>query len=157
MKSCLNTIASVTAVAVLFSSCSRVIQRHESFMNNLKTKSDVTYHFGYPAQYQELGDTSRWFYDMQEQKIISQRNPNPIKTPHGFEQAEKVDKFYYADKYLEITFIKDSVLNSTVAGVNYTLRKPQTLNTVLLVVGILGVAALLLYDPFSDFAYLGTF
>ena len=158
MKSCLKIIACLTAVAVLFCSCSKMVRSHQTFMNNLKTKADVTHYFGYPSQYQELGETSRWLYDLRKQKRTSQRNPNPIKTDHEFEEAKKVQEFDYFDKYLEVTFKNDSVVNSNTVGVKYTLRKPQPLKTVLFVVGILGIGIglmALFYEPINGPVFIG--
>ena len=150
MKNLIKMAVCLIAFCALLTSCSKVIRSHRDFMDDLKTKTDLVRVFGYPFQYTETSDTTKWLYNLTEQKQTTQSNPNPIRTSNTFSNSKKVEKFDTIDKYLEVTFLDDSVISSNVSGIKYTIRKPQTLKTVLLVGAILagtGIAIFLLsYD-----------
>ena len=136
MKKLQKTIVILTALSILFSSCSKLIHSHQEFMETLKTKNDVTSHFGIPDQYQELGDTTRWLYDLTDQKKLSPGNPDPVSLGSNNKESKKMNALLYPSKFLYIAFKKDSVIKSVSREVNFSLRKPQPWKTVILGTGI---------------------
>lgn len=139
MKQLQKTIAILAALCILFSSCSKLIHSHQEFMETLKTKNDVTSHFGIPDQYQEVADTTKWLYDLNDQQKLTPGNAEPVSLTIQNKEPKKMNALLYPPKFLYIAFKKDSVIKLASREVNFKLRKPQPWRTVALLSGIFAI------------------
>ena len=149
MRNHLKIITCLTAFAVLFSNCSKLVYRHQDFMDSLKTKKDVISHFGGPSEYKLLGDSSKWLYNLNARERINLWKPDRINKNNSDDPGKNVSAFHYPKKMVLITFKNDSVLNYYSQGVDYSLRKPALLETAVVVMlgvgSVLGLSYLLLF------------
>ena len=129
-------------LCVLFGACSKLIQKHEDFINNLKTKSDVVRLFGYPNQYRNQGSTVAWLYIIKKQKKMTRQDPSPLFLKLKADEGEQVQDFHdVKGKYVLITLQDDLVVDKRSEGVDFTTRKPRPILSILLGAGLgLGVA-----------------
>ena len=149
MKIMINGIVLVSTL-VLFS-CTKVIYTHEQVLDMYQTKAAVSKKFGLPTERKVSGSTEEWLY---------QYKRNDSFTKHAIEETPNtktvdVTDFNRYDRYLIFTFDKSgNVIRNDFKGVDLAVKKGNTVGTIVLVTGIVGLvvgATAIAYNSTSNY------
>ena len=134
MKKLIKGIALMSTL--LLFSCTKTIYTHEQVLDMYQTKTAVSKKFGVPTERKMSDSTEEWLYKYQK---------NDSFTKHAIEETPNaktadVTDFNRYDRYLIFTFDKNgNVIRNDFKGVDLAVKKKNTVGTIVLVAGIVGV------------------
>jgi len=150
MKKPIQCIALISSF--LLFSCTRTIYTHEQVLDMYQTKAAVSKKFGTPTERKVSDSTEQWLYQYQRSDPF---NRHVIAKTSNIKTVDVTD-FNRYDRYLIFTFDKNgNVIRNDFQGVNLAVKKANTVGTVLLVTGLVGVvlgATAIIYNS-SDYYY----
>ncbi|WP_426671423.1 hypothetical protein ACPPVU_09310 [Mucilaginibacter sp. McL0603] len=134
MKNLIQCIAVMSSL--LLFSCTKTIYTHEQVLDMYQTKASVSKKFGTPTERKVSDSTEQWLYQYEKSDPFNRHVIG--KTPNT--KTVDVADFNRYDRYLIFTFDKNgNVIRNDFKGVNLAVKKANTVGTVLLVTGIVGV------------------
>ena len=134
MKKPIQCIALISLL--LLFSCTKTIYTNEQVLDLYQTKASVSKKFGTPTERKVSDSTEQWLYEYQRSDPF---NRHVIEKTSNIKTIDVTD-FNRYDRYLIFTFDKNgNVIRNDFQGVNLAVKKANTVGTVLLVTGLVGV------------------